>query len=269
MMTASPCDCLICRLEASLIAELGDDRSREDFRSFAISSARLSAFPTASELIQRLRDPDNNDRNPSSDELLLDLLSPSNDMRFRSVWQTLLLLVFIPTIHRTTTQITSTFPSLIRDDTAQHLFAVLLEYLDSQELRSRRSHLGFTIARKIRRSGFRWAIRESHRTFPDETDGTPTMILETEAGDEDSHADILLQQFLDDCEHRGWLSPEERELLTRFKLEGVSGPELARNSGRSAVAIRHRIQRLVDRLRRIAQTSSNGTPGQLNLFLQE
>ena len=98
-------------------------------------------------------------------------------------------------------------------------------------------------------------------------DATPTAILERDVGDEDSHADILLQQFLDDCERRGWLSSEERELLTQFKLEGVSCPELARRSGHSVVAIRHRIQRLLDRLRRIAQTSSNGTPEQLNLFL--
>jgi DNA-directed RNA polymerase specialized sigma24 family protein len=266
MMTASYCDCLICHLEASLIAELSDDRSHEEFRRFAISSTILSAFPTASELVQKLRDPDNNDQNPSSDEVLLDLLRRGSDMMFRPTWQRLLLLVFIPTIHRTTTQITGTFPSLTRDDTAQHLFAVLLEYLHSQELRSRHSHLGFTIARKIRRTAFRWAIRESHRSLPDETDGTPSRILETDFGDEDSHADILLQQFLDDCERRGWLSSEERELLTQFKLGGVSGPELARRSGHSVVAIRHRIQRLLDRLRRIAQTSSNGTPEQLNLF---
>jgi DNA-directed RNA polymerase specialized sigma24 family protein len=267
MMTASYCECLICQLEASLIAELRDDRSLEEFRLFAISSAILSAFATASELIQKLRDHDNNDQNPSSDEVLLDLLRRSSDMTFRPMCQRLLLLVFIPAIHRTTTQITGAFPSLTRDDTAQHLSAVLLEYLHSNELRSRRSHLGFTIARKIRRNAFRWAIRESHRSLPNETDGTPTMLLEADVGDEDFHADILLQQFLDGCERRGWLSSGERELLTRFKLEGVSGPELARRSGHSVVAVRHRIQRLLDRLRRIAQTSRNGTSEQLNLFL--
>jgi DNA-directed RNA polymerase specialized sigma24 family protein len=267
MMTASYCDCLICQLEASLIAELSDDRSLEEYRRFAISSRILSAFPSASELIQKLRDHDNNGQNPSSDEVLLDLLSRSSDMTFRPMWQRLVLLVFIPTIHRTTTQITGTFPCLTRDDTAQQLFAALLEYLPSKELRSRRSHLGFTIARKIRRSAFRWAIRESHRSLPDETDGTFTMSLETGAGDDDSHDDLLLQQFLDDCQRRGWLSLEERELLTQFKLEGVSCPELAHRSGHSVVAVRHRIQRLLDRLRRIARTSSNGTPEQMNLFL--
>jgi len=174
--------------------------------------------------------------------------------------QRLLLLVFIPTIHRTTSQITTTFPLLTRDDTARHLFSVFLEFLHSNELRSRHSHLGFIIARQIRRSAFRWAIRESRTSLRNRTGGTPTTIRETDASHEDSHADILLQQFLGDCQRRGWLSSEERELLTQFKLEGISGPELSRQGGHSVVAIRHRIQRLLDRLRRIAQTSDTGTP---------
>ena len=267
MMTGSYCDCLICRLEASLIAELSDDRSNEEFRLFAVSSPILSSFPTVFELIRTLHDHDNHEQNPSSDELLLDLLRRSTHTLFRPMGQRLLLLVFIPTVHRTTSQITGTFPSLTRDDTAQHLFTVLLEFLPSKELRSRHSHLGFTIARKIRRSAFRWAIRESHRSLRDETDGTQTTVLETDVSDEDSHADILLQQFLGDCQRRGWLSSGERELLTQFKLEGISALELARRTGYSAVAIRHRVHRVLGRLRRIAQTSGNRTPEQLNLFL--
>src|SRR5271168_4648618 len=266
MMTASYCDCLICRLEASFLAELSDDRSNQEFRLFVVSSPILSTFLGPSELIQKLRDHDNHSQSPSSDELLLDLLGRGSDMLFRPMWQRLLLLVFIPTVHRTTSQITGTFPSLTRDDTAQHLFAVLLEFLHSKELHSRHSHLGFTIARKIRRSAFRWAIRESHRSLSDETNGTATTVSETDVSDGDSPAHILLQQFLDNCQRRGWLSAEERELLTAFKLEGISCPELARRSGHSVVAIRHRIQRLLDRLRRIAQTSGNGTHEQLNLF---
>lgn len=77
----------------------------------------------------------------------------------------------------------------------------------------------------------------------------------------------LLGQFLDNCQRKGWLSTEERQLLIEFKLEGISCPELARRKGHSVVAIRHRIQRLLDRLRRIAQTSGSGMPQQLNLFL--
>jgi DNA-directed RNA polymerase specialized sigma24 family protein len=267
MMTGSYCGCLICRLETSFIAELSDARSRGEFRLFTGSSHMLSGFPTAVELVRKLRDPDNHEQNPSSDELLVHLLNRSGDTMFRPMLQRLLLLVFIPTIHRTTSQITGTFPSLTRDDTAQHLFAVLLEFTQSTELRSRHSHVGFTIARKIRRSAFRWAIRESHRSLRDEREGTSTTILETEVSDEGSHADILLQQFLGDCQRRGWLSSEERELLTQFKIEGISCSELAGRGGHTVVAIRHRIQRLLDRLRRIAQPSGNGKGEQLSLFV--
>jgi hypothetical protein len=77
----------------------------------------------------------------------------------------------------------------------------------------------------------------------------------------------LLGQFLNNCQRKGWLSTEERQLLIEFKLEGISGPELARRNGHSVVAIRHRIQRLLDRLRRIAQSSGSGMPQQLNLLL--
>jgi DNA-directed RNA polymerase specialized sigma24 family protein len=268
MMTASYCDCLICRLEASLIAELSDDRSNEEFRLSAISSPILSSFPTAFELIGKLHDHDNHEQNPSSDEVLLDLLGRSRDMLFRPMWQRLLLLVFIPTVHRTTSQIAATFPSLTRDDTAQHIFAIFLEFLYSEDLRSRHSHLAFTIARKMRRSAFRWAIRESRKSLWDEADVTPTASVETDVGNDDSHANILLQQFLDNCQRGGWLSTEERELLTQFKLEGISALELARRTGYSAVAIRHRVHRVLGRLRRIAQRSGNGTPEQLSLFLQ-
>lgn len=267
MMTASYCNCLICRLEANLIAELSDDRSDEEFRSFAASSPILSTFPTALELVRKLQDHDGHHQHPSSDEILLDLLGRGDDPLFPSMCHRLLLLVFVPTVHRTTTQVASTFPSLTREDTAQHLFAILLEFLHSRELHSRHSHLGFTIARKMRRCAFRWAIRESHRSLRDETSGTTVSMLETDTSDDDTHAITLLRQFLDNCERRGWLSAQERELLTDFKLRGISCQELARRNGHSVVAVRHRIQRLVDRLRRIAGTSSTGTPEQLNLFV--
>jgi DNA-directed RNA polymerase specialized sigma24 family protein len=267
MMAGIDCDCLICRLEARFIAELSDDHSQEEFRLFARSSPILPAFPTALELVRKLRDYDNRDQNPSSDEVLLDFLARPSDTLFRAMWQQLLLLVFIPTIHRTTSQITGTFPSLTREDTAQYLFTVFLEFLHSKELGSRRSHLGFTITRQIRRSAFRWAIRESRISLRNETGRTWATILETNVSDEDSRADILLDEFLGDCQRRGWLSSEERQLLTQFKLEGISGPELARRGGHSVVAIRHRIQRLLDRLRRIAQPSGPGTSEQLDLFL--
>jgi DNA-directed RNA polymerase specialized sigma24 family protein len=266
MMAGSNCGCLICRLESSLIADLRENRSQEEFRLFAPHNHTLGAFPTALALIEHLHRHQDRDQNSASDWILLELLGSSSDAPFGPMRHNLLLLAFIPTMHRTATQVTTAFPAIARDDAAQHLFTILLEFIPSKELQSRRSHLAFTIARKIRRSAFRWAIRESRTSLRNEMDGTATGVFETDVGAEDSCSKILLRHFLDDCERRGWLSSEERELLTQFKLEGISGPELARRSGHSVVAIRHRIQRLLDRLRRIARKSRPREPEQLKLF---
>jgi DNA-directed RNA polymerase specialized sigma24 family protein len=267
MMARSNCDCLICRLEISLIAELADHQSVETFRQFAASRSALSWFPTALELIQHLHHPENQNPSPSSDEVFVELLRPGVDARFYPIWQRMFLLVFVPTIHRTTSQITMSFPLLARDDIAQHLATVLLEALRSDELRSRRTHLAFVIARMMRRRAFQWAIRESQRSAPAETDGTTTAYHEPTLGEEHLRSSILLAQFLDDCQRRGWLSREERDLLTKCKLQGISCPDLARRNGHTAVAIQHRIQRLVEKLRRIAQKSGAGTTEQMDLFL--
>ncbi|MFY9801630.1 MAG: hypothetical protein WA211_03530 [Candidatus Acidiferrales bacterium] len=266
MMAGLICDCPICRLEATLVAELAGDQRREEFLAFISSRPALSRFPTALALVAHLHGSQDHNSHAFSDQILLEILGRASETAFAPLGQSQLLLVFIPTIHHTASQIVASFPGLARDDTGQQLCVLLLEYLSSQELRSRRSHLAFTVARKIRREGFRWALRESRTSLRNGTGATPDAALETNASVETAHADILLAQFLDSCERRGWLTRVERQLLLEFKLDRVSGPELARRSGHSVVAIRHRVQRLVDRLRRIAGKSAGTDPQQLKLF---
>jgi DNA-directed RNA polymerase specialized sigma24 family protein len=265
MMTGNDCDCLICRLEENLLDELSREKGLEEYRLWAASSQVLAAFPTASELIGHLHR-QSADQNSSIDEIIVELVRTGVKEPPSPIWQSLLLLAFVPTIHRTTTQISMAFPSLAREDTAQHLFGALLEFLHCPELRSRRSHLAFAVARKMRRSAFRWAIRESHLDLPKDLKGSQNASRGSLESDEQYHSWVLLTQFLDDCERAGWLSAQERQLLTEFKLEGVTGTELALRSGRSAPAIHHRIQRLLERLRRIARKSCDGTADQLDLF---
>ena len=265
-MALSLCDCLICRLETRLVAELKSDLSDEEFRGLAAGRANLSPFSTAFDLIARLHDYESPEHSSAADQILLDLLSCDRESKRQPIWQRLLFLVFIPTVHRTASQVGSAFPLLNRDDIAQHIFASLLEFLDSHELSSRRSHLAFAVARKMRRSTFRWAIRESHRSLRDEPRATHPLPLAIDVGKDFSHSQSLLRHFLDKCEREGQLSAEERHLLTCFKLEGLTGEELARRNGHSAVAIRHRIQRLVARLRRVAHKPPTTNPRQLTLF---
>jgi DNA-directed RNA polymerase specialized sigma24 family protein len=266
MIAASNCNCLICRLETDLIAELSAEGNSARYRKLVDSSLVLSGFPTPVQLVQHLHRPEAGNQHSSSDDILLELLRPRINPLPRQLWHCLLLLVFIPTIHRTTSQLSAIFPSLARDDTAQHLITVLLELLHSKELQSRQSHFAFTIARRIRRAAFRWAIHECRVTAVEEPDGPPTMPHSLDVSGAPSHAAALLRQFLDDCERKGWLTATERQILTESKIEGLSCRELSRRNGHSAVAIQHRIHRLIDRLRRLAQTSSNNIPQQLELF---
>ena len=266
MMSETRCDCLICRLEASLVLELSDDVARQEFQSFAQSSPILAGFSSPFDLTEKLHRSEDKTRDQWSDEVIIDLVRRRGDHRFRPMWRHILLLVFIPTVHRTTSRITAAFPSLGRDDIAQHLLATLLDFLDSRELDTRHSHLAFITARKIRRSAFRWAIRESHRSLQNDVGLLPVSPFPAHITRDDSFAYVLLHRFLDNCQQRGWLSTEERELLNQFKLQGISATELSHRNGHSATAIRHRVQRVVDRLRRIARQSNRNNDDQLDLF---
>src|SRR5262249_30780489 len=153
------------------------------------------------------------------DQLIANLVGRKDDVAFHSIRQKLLLLAFIPTVHRTTSQVAASFPSLTREDIAQHVFSVLLEFLDSSELRARRSHLAFAVARKIRRSAFRWAIGESRHASEDLA--APDAPVQYDLRASNQHAQITLHRFLDACQRNGLLSKEERLLLMKFKLEGA------------------------------------------------
>ena len=266
MITGSICGCLVCRLEKSLIAELGHESSTTQYRLLTAPSLILSRFQNTLDLIEHLHTPDNLRDGSSADSTLVELLglcSKSNDV---STWQRILLLVFIPTIHRTTSQVAAAFPSLERDDISQHVIAGLLEFLPSRELQLRRSHIAFTIARKLRRIAFRWAIRESRSAVSEEPERDRAACADVPLEVDPLQARLLLYQFLDNCQRAGWLSREERDLVFQSKVEGLSCPELARRNGHSSVAIQHRIQRLINRLKRLARKPLPDSARQLELF---
>lgn len=266
MITGSNCGCLVCRLEKSLIAELGDESSTRQYRLLTAPSLILSRFENPLDLIDHLHAPDSIRDGSSGDSTLVELLGLCVKPNAESAWQRILPLVFIPTIHRTTSQVAATFPSLERDDISQRVIVALLEFLPSRELQVRRSHIAFTIARKLRRITFRWAIRESRGPASEESDRDRAVQTDGTLAAEPLHHRLLLYQFLDNCRRAGWLSREECDLLIQSKVEGVSCPELARRNGHSSVATQHRIQRVINRLRRLARKTLSDSARQLELF---
>jgi hypothetical protein len=266
MRTGSGCDCLVCRMEKSLAAELGGPDCHE---LLASQSGALARFASPLDLIRELHAQEARKESSSADVLLRELLHKHALGPFRPLCQRLLLLAFIPTIHRTTSHLAAVFPSLGYDDAAQHVVSVFLEFLAAPELGARGTHLAFTIARRLRRQAFRWAIHESRGVVAPEMVGDPVADVEVDnlAGEEPFYAEVFLDQFLDNCRKMGWLSEEERDLLVRFKIGGATCQELAGGNGHTAVAMQHRMQRLLDRLRRVAQkTRWEPAPEQLELF---
>ena len=169
--------------------------------------------------------------------------------------QRLVLLILIPAVHRTSRQIAHGFPSLARDDIAQQLLTSIMDILQSKLLLEKQSHFAFTITRLMRRQSFRWAIREARFTLAQE----PLMPITPEAVVEDGfETAIHLREFLRGCLADGHLTGTEYELLVRFKIEGISAEVLASREGLSEIAFRHRMQRVVDKLRRIAQSPALG-----------
>jgi len=267
MMTGSNCNCLICRLETSLVAELGNERANDGPEVSADSWGLFSGFAAPLDLVRELHAREDGHDGSSADRVLSELLKRNSNAPLPSLWQKLLLLVFIPTIHRTTSQITALFPSLARDDASQHVVCVFLQFLRSPELETRHTHIAFTISRKLRRQAFRWAIRESRGSPPEDFGPNPLVYAEEPAGDEPRYAGVLLRQFLDDCQRMAWLSAEERDLLVRLKIEGATYGELAGHNGLGAEGVRHRIRRLLNRLRSVAREAPPGrAPEQLELF---
>jgi DNA-directed RNA polymerase specialized sigma24 family protein len=268
MIAGYSCDCLICRLEKNLIAALEEDRACADYRTLVSLQTELSRFSSPVALIRELHSPAKYEHSPGVDLLLTRVLRENARGDPHPIWGQILLLLFIPTIHRTSTQIVVSFSSLARDDVSQHVLTMFLEILTSHDLKARNSHIAFTIARALRRRAFRWAIQESRGFARDDlhlqtTDGSERVLLEAAITPQ-----VLLHEYLDACQRAGLLSARDRALLIAFKIEGVPYAELARRNGHTAIAIKRRVQRTVERLRRIAMTNALNLPKQLELFTE-
>ena len=232
----------------------GDDRTTERYRDFASKSSILTGFPTALSLLQGAHGrTEDGDRDPC-DGVLRELshLNGDADPELR---QGIVLLILMPAVHKTSRQIKLGFPSLEHDDIAQHLFTAVLQILRSRTLLRQESHFAFTITRLMRRLSFRWAL---HETRPAPVTGLPTLSSVEPAVEASGNVEpkVLLQEFLDGCLSNGLLTETEHELFVLFKIEGVASEVLGAREGMSGVVLRHRMQRVIDRLRTIAQSSS-------------
>ena len=254
MSTRPSCSCPLCELERALLRDFKSDHAESRYRTFVLQSPILSAFPSYNDLLLPLRNSQLAENRPSrADEIIGELLRISRTPH-GEVGRQVLLLILMPAIHRTTTQIATGFPSLTREDISQHLVTSVWEILHSQAMETQKSHFAFSIIRAMRRSAFRWAMREADFTAAANIEGTVLNELYVDPG-HNSEMKIALSEFLKRCLSCGVLNPSEYEWLVLFKIQGVSSEILAARQKLSEVAFRHRVQRVIAKLRRAAQGS--------------
>ena len=229
------CDCPLCEMERHLLRAVN-----------VCGSACLAAlgFSSPAELLEVLRAVPVH--TPSDDVFrLLFRLRPA-DLDFV---ESLLVLAFVPMLHRTIHRVLLYQPLLNEEDITQQALASMLEILRSREMVERKSHYAFAVSRALKRKLFAWGRREgrSHQQFPTIGDA-PEPLSSADAFEEQAQ----LRHFLYRSLKRGELTDAELDLLIRFKLEGMNGKDLLVGNGNAANTTRQRMKRLLAKLRRLA-----------------
>jgi DNA-directed RNA polymerase specialized sigma24 family protein len=240
-----PCHCTLCDIEAQMLSEL----TRLDS---SLVNGLLSACPallqlsTINNLLSHLR---TSPADAANDDLFREIfaLRGTNPAFAESV----LVLVFLPMLHRVVRLISRQQESLSEEDIAQQVLFFFLKFLAAPDMVTRRSHFAFAIAREVKRHIFEWAKRESTTAARlDHADAEASVFIELEDSFEQY---AVLRHFLHRCLTKGMLADSELDLLIQFKLDGNTGEELAALNGSSSNAVRQRFKRLLAKLRRLAR----------------
>jgi DNA-directed RNA polymerase specialized sigma24 family protein len=239
------CGCALCNIELRLLSDLSQMEAGA-FRELFSRSQSLHQYSSLSSLLLHLR---GSPADARSDELLGELFASRGTNP--AFIEGLLVLIFLPMLHGTIRRVGKQQPGLAQEDIMQQALSFLLQFLRSDELRSRQSYFAFAISRAVKRRVFEWANRESGKTgVLRYYDCESFAALRAE---EPFERYALLDHFLDRCVRKGLLADAELDLLIQFKLNGANGEEFADLNGTSSNAVRQKLKRLLAKLRRLAR----------------
>jgi DNA-directed RNA polymerase specialized sigma24 family protein len=162
-----------------------------------------------------------------------------------------LVLSFVPMIHRTYREVRAWFREIEAEDIAQQILTLFLELVDSATPITISNHLPIALTRTLRKNAFRWAEKEKRLTVQREIDKSQTS---EEPGAIDTFETVaVLNDFLDHCHRIGILSVFERELLIKLKVEGFFAKEIIHtHTALSEKAVHWRVERILQRLHKAA-----------------
>jgi len=242
MPPPSACDCALCDIETRLLATLDTEQLTPSKLNVP---GQLQLFSSVPAFVQLLRSSPADGR---SDEVFRELLHLHESKP--AFVEGLLILAFVPMLHRSIRRVAQYQPALAEEDITQQALRFLLEVLRSQEMRERKSHFAFAISRALKRQLFEWGRREGRKMAVLDHSGDRWPLIAVE---EPFEHFAQLRHFLHRCVQRGKLTNEELDLLIQFKLEGSNGGDFENANGQSSNALRQRLKRLLSKLRRLAR----------------
>lgn len=244
------CQCALCRVEHDLVDSLSRQTARIHLQALAHSYPILDQFDSPADLIAHLRKHNyvEGENRIARNAILGALINSVADRIAEETGQQLLLLAFMPAIHRTYAEVCQLFPNLGAEDIAQQASLVFLEALRLPVVTNQNGYLPAALAKEFRRKLFRWAFSETRRSAP--SDEISSLHPEP-ALDDDFEDAVLLEHLLSQAQRAGVLSEEECDLVRKFKCEGFSANELvSTNTGNTTNAVQMRLKRIFKKLRR-------------------
>jgi len=258
------CNCAICSVERLLFLSVAEPPGSERFLKLAANSSVLTTFINASALIHHLHNQKDGDYCPPSvSEVLAALIQAGPAIRDPEMSQSVLVLAFMPAIHRTYRETCAWFQDISTDDIAQQILLLFLELAASAPLGLLNGQLSFALARSLRRNTLRWARRQQLMLMDRERFADERAVQDEPRENAHFESISLLRDFLDYSVRIGILSGFERDLLIKVKLDGFIAKEvLDRHTVLSPKAVHLRIQRIMKRLQDAAWEfpSPNGNP---------
>ena len=246
------CNCHICKIERHLVISLSEPPHSDEFLRLARSAVSLASFSTALALVEHLHAHRDGQKSvPSASEVVGSLMQSSSLISETELRNSVLVLSFVPMIHRTYREVRAWFREIEAEDIAQQILTLFLELVDSGSPIKISNHLPIALTRTLRKNAFRWAEKEKRLTIQREFDKSQTS---DEPGANDTFETVsVLNDFLDHCHRIGILSFFERELLIKLKVEGFFAKEIIHtHTALSEKAVHWRVERILQRLQKAA-----------------
>ncbi len=213
------CNCHICKVERHLFISLSEPPHSDEFLKVASSAIPLATFSTALALVEHLHaHRDGRIGVPSASDVVGSLMQCSSIVPERELRNSVLVLSFIPMIHRTFREVRAWFRVIEPEVIAQEVLALFLDLVGSVSPMPMNNYLPIALTRTLRKNAFRWAEKEKRHTIQREMDKSREF---AELGANDTFETVsVLNDFLNHCHKIGILSTFERDLLIKLRVEG-------------------------------------------------